>query len=537
MQSSTLKDIIVVLVVSGVTTLNVFLSGALTVALPTIGKDLNFRQADLQWPVNVFALSYGCLLLFFGRVGDIVGGRIMFMVGSAWFAAWSIATAFAPNDKAFIIFIALKGLGAAANTPSGIGLLSSYFPPGPKRNKAFGALGAGQPLGFIGGLILGGILTDSRATWRAIFFIQAGLGFLFVALGWLVLPKTQIEHRYTKGLDWGGAILSTAGIGLLTYSLADSTTASKGWATPHIPSLLSASAVILGGFIFYERWREARDKSVLMPLSMWRQPGAKMGSVIVVVFFAWWSFNTLSYFATLYYQQVNYLNPIQTSLRFIPMALAGFSVNLITGYVVNRLPGQGLILAGLVGSVVAPIIFSTINVDASYWASAFLVMIFIVGADAVYPVGNLQIISHFNEDSQSLAGGIFNVATRLGTSLGLAITSSIATSTSERYNKVHPEFAADSPEVLMVGFRAAGWTCLAAAALGFIVAAIGLRGIGVVGRITKNDDSHGDLSLESIKSNSQVSVRTIKTAGIESCRTAPDSSLTIDTTWRNQSDV
>lgn len=67
----------------------------------------------------------------------------------------SIATAFAPNDKAFIIFIALKGLGAAANTPSGIGLLSSYFRPGPKRNKAFGALGAGQPLGFIGGLILG----------------------------------------------------------------------------------------------------------------------------------------------------------------------------------------------------------------------------------------------------------------------------------------------------------------------------------------------------------------------------------------------
>ncbi len=69
----------------------------------------------------------------------------------------SIATAFAPNDKAFIIFIALKGLGAAANTPSGIGLLSSYFPPGPKRNKAFGALGAGQPLGFIGGLILGAV--------------------------------------------------------------------------------------------------------------------------------------------------------------------------------------------------------------------------------------------------------------------------------------------------------------------------------------------------------------------------------------------
>ncbi|KAJ8522255.1 hypothetical protein ONZ45_g1154 [Pleurotus djamor] len=539
MLSSSVRDIIVVLVVSGVTTLNVFLSGALTVALPTIGKDLNFRQADLQWPVNVFALSYGCFLLFFGRIGDIVGGRVMFMLGSLWFAAWSLATAFAPSDVAFIVFIALKGLGAAANTPSGIGLLSSYFPPGPKRNKAFGALGAGQPLGFIGGLIFGGILTDSRATWRSIFYIQAGLGFLFVALGWLVLPKTPPTHRYTKGIDWGGAILSMTGIGLLTYSLADSTTASKGWATPHIPSLLSASAVILGVFLYYERWREARDMSVLMPLSMWKQPGAKMGSVIAIVFFAWWSFNTLSYFATLYYQQVNLLNPIETSLRFIPMALAGFSVNLITGYVVNRLPGQALILAGLVGSVIAPIIFSTINVDASYWASAFLVMIFVVGADAVYPVGNLQIIQNFDENSQSLAGGIFNVATRLGTSIGLAVTSSIATATSEKYNKAHPELAADSPEVLMAGFRAAGWTCLAAAALSLIVAAVGLRGIGIVGKTAKSDETEAGTALESIKADSHATVGAkLKGTGNESIRSVPDSSISIDLSlMRNQSSV
>ncbi|KAL0952985.1 hypothetical protein HGRIS_007196 [Hohenbuehelia grisea] len=529
--SFTLKDVILVVAVSGVTTLNVFLSGALTVALPTIGSDLEFRQADLQWPVNVFALSYGCLLLFFGRVGDIVGGRIMFIVGSLWFSAWSIATAFAPNDKAFIIFIALKGLGAAANTPAGIGLLSSYFPPGPKRNKAFGALGAGQPLGFIGGLILGGILTDSPATWRTIFFIQAGLGFLFVALGWLVLPKSQTTKRYTKGLDWGGAVLSTAGIGLLTYSLADSSTARKGWATPHIPGLLSASAVILGIFVYYERWRESRGKSVLMPLSMWKQPGAKMGSVITVVFFAWWSFNTLSYFATLYYQQVELLNPIQTSLRFIPMALAGFSVNVITGYVVNRLPGQALILAGLFGSVVAPILFALINVHALYWSSAFLVMLFIVGADAVYPVGNLQIACNFDEDSQSLAGGIFNVATRLGTSLGLAITSSISTAISEKYNQSHPELSADSPEVLMVGFRAAGWTCLAAAGIGFAVAAFGLRGIGVVGQMPRATEH--EISLQQIKDVSTTTVGTMSNqkdddnTGIGG-HSAPDSTLTIN---------
>ncbi|KAF9493130.1 MFS general substrate transporter [Pleurotus eryngii] len=487
-ESFTFKDVVVVGALCGVTTLNVFLSGALTVALPTIGRDLDFKQADLQWPLNVFALSYGCLLLFFGRVGDIVGARTLFLVGSAWFSVWSIATAFAPNAATFILFVALKGMGAAANTPAGIGLLSIYFPPGPKRSTAFGAVGAGQPLGFIGGLVVGGVLTDSHATWRAIFYIQAALGGLFVVLGWLALPRALETQRYKKGLDWGGAVISTVAVGLMTYSLADSGTATRGWATPHIPALLATSVVLLSVLFYYEKWREQRDMSVLIPLSIWRQPNAKMGSMVVVAFLAWWSFNTLAYFATLYYQQVKFVDPAHTSIRFIPMVISGFIVNIVTGFLVSRLPGQGLILTGLAATMLATIIFSTINVNASYWASAFLVMVFVVGVDAVYPVGNLHLVRRFDEASQSLAGGIFAVATRLGTSIGLALTSTIATAASDRYNAARPDLHADSPEVLMVGFRAAGWTCFAAAGVAFCIAAFGLRNIGVVGKTTLQED-------------------------------------------------
>ncbi|KAJ6544040.1 major facilitator superfamily domain-containing protein [Mycena capillaripes] len=479
-----LNDLVLIVSVSGVTTLNVFLSGALTVALPTIGKDLNFKQSDLQWPLNVYALSYGCFLLFFGRLGDIIGGRFMFLAGSIWFSLW-----FEPRDcictklGVFIGFVAAMGLGAAANTPSGLGLFSAFFPPGPKRNKAYGVLGAGQPLGFILGLILGGILTQSRATWRAVFYIQSGLGFLFVVLGFVFLVKQPSTQRYTKGLDWGGALLSAAGIGLLTYSLADSTTAPKGWSTPRIPSLFAASIVILTVFVFYERQRERRGQSVLMPITIWNQPAAKMGSVLFIQFFVWWSC----------YQQVALLDPLQTAIflqpvsqqvRFVPMTIAGVLVNIVTGYVMNRVPGQPLMLIGIFGSIIAPLIFALMDagVHASYWKTAFLVMLFIVGADVVYPVGNLHLSSVFDEDSQSLAGGLFNVASRIGTSLGLAVTSSVATATSQKYQRAHPELALDSPQVLMAGFRAAGWTCFAVAVLCFGIALFGLNGIGIVGR-------------------------------------------------------
>ncbi|KAF7325316.1 MFS general substrate transporter [Mycena venus] len=482
-----LGELALIVSVSGVTTLNVFVSGALTVALPTIGKDLGFKQADLQWPLNVYALSYGCMLLFFGRLGDIVGGRIMFLVGSIWFSLWSLATAFAPSSGTFIGFVAALGLGAAANTPSGIGLLSASFPPGPKRNKAYGVLGAGQPLGFILGLILGGVLTQSRATWRSVFWIQSGLGALFVVLGFMFLAKQPPAGRYTKGVDWGGAILSAAGIGLLTYSLADSTTARKGWSTPQIPSLFTASGVILAMFIFYERYREKRGLAVLLPMQIWRQPATKMSVIIAIQFFAWWSFNTLSYFSTLYYQQINQLNPLQTAVRFIPMTVGGILVNIITGYVMNRVPGQWLILVGMLGTVIAPLIFALMDVNASYWRTTFLVMALVVGADVVYPVGNLHLSSVFDDDSQSLAGGLFNVASRLGTSLGLAVTSSISAAASQKYHRAHPALAADSPEVLMAGLRVAGWTCFAAAMISICIAIGGLRGMGVVGVGRKAD--------------------------------------------------
>jgi len=178
----------------------------------------------------------------------------MFLIGSSWFAARRVkltlnvpsnrkpdhATAFAPNDTAFIILMAIKGLGSACNTPTAIGIFSAHFPPGPKQNLAYGALTVGQAVGLIIGLVLGVlclpfdagyILADSVRRWNLdgkscymagniILSSQFRGFFLFIILGWWVLRKEQAAPLYTKDLDWGGAILSTAGFILMAYSLA-----------------------------------------------------------------------------------------------------------------------------------------------------------------------------------------------------------------------------------------------------------------------------------------------------------------------------
>ncbi|KAJ7620017.1 hypothetical protein DFH06DRAFT_1467509 [Mycena polygramma] len=129
----------------------------------------------LQWPLGaVFSLAYGSTRLLFGRMGDIYSGRILFLAGSAWFAVWSIGTALARNLTTIILFM----VGAAANTPAGIGIIVSHFPPGTQRNTILG-------------LVLGGLLSQSKATLRTIFYVQAALGALFVLLGIIYLPSSS----------------------------------------------------------------------------------------------------------------------------------------------------------------------------------------------------------------------------------------------------------------------------------------------------------------------------------------------------------
>lgn len=289
----------------------------------------------------------------------------------------------------------------------GISIISSYFPPGKSKNRAFSILGAGQPLGYFFGMIIGayphngkhsialnsdplsgGFLAQSKASWRAIFWLQAGLGCGLCVMGWFVLPPDQEGKRYTKGLDWFGAFLSTSGLGLLVYDLGcilflflttsiaelfyrQSTNAPKGWATPFVPSLLGTSLILIICFVLWELHRESKGQSVLVPMSMWTQPRARMGPMMLLVLFAWWGFNCQGYFFPLFFQEVLQLSPIQTAVRLIPggvsvregciskaitleinFATQGVIANIIAGYLVAVIPGQVIVVLGVIACMV-----------------------------------------------------------------------------------------------------------------------------------------------------------------------------------------
>ncbi|KAJ9474418.1 putative Low affinity ammonium transporter (putative) [Pseudozyma hubeiensis] len=508
--------------ICGVTILTSFLGGGLTIALPSMAKSVNLSQELLSWPLSMFSLVSGALLLIAGGMADAFGRRTVFLLGILVFASMSIATSFQTSGGGLIGCCAGLGLAAAMLIPSGVGILGSSIPEGSLKNRCFAAIGAAQPIGFILGLILGGLLANN---WRIIFWILGACAVSFGVCAFLSLPNegeelmrtttgsaatsvmdltanavpVSVEGRSSMGaqdsskatagssrtdlaassssipgtsaplgpaghanmsrslrlktFDWFGAFMSTSGLVMLTFALADAETAPHGWKTSYVLALLPISIIMLVAFLSWERYLERRQQTYelgaslastttarrnatffvappttpLLPPAIWRAP--RFAAVLSVIFLAWLSFNVMSYLSTLVLQEVQQISPTRTSLFFLPMVGMGLALNVFAGYVVGRIAAVWLIVGGATAGAAACVIMSVgVQPHTPYYKAMLWIMILQVGPDVFFPAGSLYASKSVGRQHQALAGSLFNTTIRLATSLGLAISSSISTS-------------------------------------------------------------------------------------------------------------
>lgn len=149
----------------------------------------------------------------------------MYLIGCFLQSAFTLACGLAQSPFQLIFFRALAGIAIAFCLPSAVSLITTYFPHGKRRNIAFAAMGGGQPIGFAIGLTTGGLVSDSSATWRGAFYIAAGLNTVFLLVTLFGLPKIPQKEPITwtklsKEVDWVGALILSASLGLLSYCLA-----------------------------------------------------------------------------------------------------------------------------------------------------------------------------------------------------------------------------------------------------------------------------------------------------------------------------
>src|SRR5262245_25505444 len=160
------------------------------VALPTIGRALDFSQSNLAWVVNAYVLTFGGFLLLGGRMADLLGRRRVFMFGLVLFALASLAGGFAGNEGQLIAARAVQGLGAAILSPSALSIVTTMFQDGAERNKALGIWGAVAGSGGAAGVLLGGVLTETLG-WEWVLWVNVPIGIGAAILAPTLIPESR----------------------------------------------------------------------------------------------------------------------------------------------------------------------------------------------------------------------------------------------------------------------------------------------------------------------------------------------------------
>ncbi|GAM85535.1 hypothetical protein ANO11243_035420 [Dothideomycetidae sp. 11243] len=447
-----------------------------------VTADLNLGTALQIWPISITALTCGCTLLLAGSIGDALGAKIMYICGTFLQAVFVLGSGLSRNAFEIILFRGLTGVAISFCLPSAVSIITSCF-GGKKRNMAFAFLGAGQPVGFSIGLILGGLLTQ-HVTWRVGFHIGAGIiASNIILIVWAVPAQAAHElsweakkRKILHDIDWIGAGLASVSLAMSSYVFAAITGSTGSIKDPVNIVLLCFSMVLVPVFVVWVGRQEKKGRPALIPNSLWRN--RYFTTVCLAVFLAWGNFNSLETMLTFYFQDAQLLTPFQTSIRFLPAAVAGIVMELAAGILVHRVSAHLLVNVGLFVTCIAPLLMTFATPTSSYWSTGFVANILNpIGVDCLFTAANLLISASFPQKTQALAGGVFNTASQIGKSVGIALTAVVASSVTE-----HSKFPnKDTPDALMKGYHASFWYGFGICCLTCVIGLIGLKDVGKVG--------------------------------------------------------
>lgn len=389
----------------------------LTVALPKIGQDLGFGIDNLQWIVSAFALTAAGFMLLFGRIGDLVGRKKLFLGGMVLLTASSLVGGLAGNQEVLLGSRVAQGLATALVTPNGMALLTTSFDEGPLRNRALGLNGALLSLGFASGAVLGGVLTGALS-WRWDFFINVPVGVAILIAAPAVINDSRSESR--PKLDFPGAITVT--LGLLAFVLGITSATRDGWGAPITWGSLIGSVVLLTAFYIVE----LNTRQPLAPLRILKANTVKWGNLGGLITFSMES--ALSFLLTLYLQQVLQLSPIQTGLVFGFLGVGAFLGGTVASKVIGIIGAKKSLMAGLAVQAVTTASLYALGDAKAISIAAILAATFIGGFGHVTAIVSYTVIatSGIGNEEQGLASGLATMTQQIGFTLGIPVMSAIA---------------------------------------------------------------------------------------------------------------
>jgi EmrB/QacA subfamily drug resistance transporter len=424
------------------------------VALPSIGRELEFSRENLSWVINAYTLVFGGFLLLGGRMADLLGRRRLFMLGLGVFSIASLVGGLSSNDVMLVIARAFQGLGAALVSPAALSIVTTTFAEGAERNRALGVWGAVAGAGGAAGVLLGGVLTEYLG-WEWVLWVNVPIGALAIFLAPRLLPESrdEVEHRT---FDLPGAFTVTAGLALLVYTIVDAESA--GWTSGQTLGLGAVALALIATFLVIE----SRTRAPLMPLGIFRLRTLRGANVVGLLIGM--SLFSMFFFISLYLQQVLGFSALETGLAYLPLSVfiilsAGGASQLVT-----RLGFKPVLTAGLVLIAIGLLWFSQVDADGSYVGDVlFPSLIVAVGLGFAFVPVTIAAVTGTSPAEAGLASGLINTSQQIGGALGVAILASVANSVTNGSTAASPGAA------LTEGFQTAFLVGAAFAVVGAIL--------------------------------------------------------------------
>jgi EmrB/QacA subfamily drug resistance transporter len=444
--------------------LMIILDGTIvTVALPSIQRDLGFSAASLGWVLDAYLIAFGSLLLLAGRLGDLCGRKRILGSGLAVFTAASLACGLSVSPAMLIAARFAQGIGGAMVSAVSLGMIVTLFPEPLERAKAIGAFSFVGAAGASIGLVLGGVLTQTVG-WHWIFFVNVPLGIVAIFLALRTLDTDQPKGLRSNA-DWLGASLVTAGLMLGVYAIGGTT--QYGWTSAR--TLLSAALAVglLAAFVT----RQMTARVPLLPLrifSIRNLTCANLAQLLVIA--AAFGFQVI---VTLYMQRVLGYSAAKSGVGLLPTAAVIGTVALgFSARIAARIGHRAMLLAGLLLIAVSLTLLVRVPVHASYLAHLLgPLVLFGTGGGLTLPALASLGMSGTAESDAGLASGLFNTTQQIGAALGVAVLSTVSAARTASLTAA----GLDSRASLTSGYRLAFVIGAGLAVMAGFVAAILLR--------------------------------------------------------------
>jgi EmrB/QacA subfamily drug resistance transporter len=431
------------------------------VALPSIAADLQIGLSELEWIVTGYALTFASLMLSGGKLADLLGRRLIFVIGLAIFTLSSLVCGFAGSGELLIGARVVQGAGAALMNPATLSIIAATFPPR-QRGMAIGIWAGVSAMALAIGPLVGGLLTE-HINWSWIFFVNVPIGVLAIAASLLLIPESKDESAEQR-LDLPGLLTSGIGLFALTYGLIEANT--YGWTSGRIVGAFAVAVAMLLAFVLLEM----RQRIPMLDLSLFRN-GTFAGANLAVLLVALAMFGVF-FFVSLYMQGVLGYSAVKTGAAFLPMTILIVLVAPIAGKSSDRFGSRWLMTSGMVLIAIQLFYFSRLGVEESYWSLLPAMILGGFGMSLVMTPGAAAAVRALAVDKAGVGSAVLNAFRQVGGSMGIALMGAIM---AHRVGGVEGPALFRDKELFVDGFSTALTVAGLIAVLGAVVSFVLVR--------------------------------------------------------------